>query len=121
MAAFEEQTFDIGETLFKEGDAGDNAYLVKSGKVKIVKEKGDTSNRTLATVGSGHVIGEMALIDDKPRAASAIALEISVVMVINKSNFQDRLAKTDPVIVRLLNTFTDRLREQSQKVIDLMQ
>ncbi len=120
MTAFEQKTFDIGETLFKEGNAGNNAYLIKSGKVKIVKDKGDESNRTIATIGAGNVIGEMALIDDKPRAATAIAIELTVAMVITKDNFQERLSKTDPVIVRLLNTFADRLRVQSQKVIDLM-
>jgi CRP/FNR family transcriptional regulator, cyclic AMP receptor protein len=120
MAAFEEKTFDIGQTLFKEGEPGNNAYLIKSGKVKIVKDKGDDSKRTLATIGGGHIIGEMALIDDKPRAASAVALDLTVAMVISKDNFQERLGKTDPVIVRLLNTFADRLREQSQRVVELM-
>lgn len=121
MSAFEQKTFEIGDTLFTEGDQGDVAFLIKTGKVKIVKEKSDESKRTLAMIGPGHIIGEMALIDDKPRAASAIALEATVAMVISKQNFQDRLGKTDPVIVRLLNTFVDRLREQSKTIIEMMQ
>ncbi len=120
MSAFKEKRFGIGETLFKEGKPGSNAYLIKSGKVKIVKEKGDTSNRTLAKIGAGNIIGEMALLDDQTRAASAIALEATVAMVITKENFQERLAKCDPVMVRLLNTFANRLREQSKTVVNLM-
>jgi CRP-like cAMP-binding protein len=121
MAKFEEKVFDVGEKIFTEGDDGDAAYLIKSGKVKIVKEKDEDSHRTIATIEAGQVIGEMSLIDDQPRAASAIVLEETVVMVISKENLQERLDKTDPVVVRLLNTFTDRLRKQSEAIIDLMQ
>lgn len=121
MAKFEEKVFDVGDRIFTEGEDGDAAYLIKSGSVKIVKEKDKDTHRTIATVKQGHIIGEMALIDNQPRAASAIVLETTAVMVISKENLQDRLAKTDPVVVRLLNTFTDRLRQQSQAIINLMQ
>lgn len=121
MATFEELEFDVGDKIFVEGEAGDAAYLVKSGKVKIVKDKDKNTHRTIATIDPGQVIGEMSLIDDQPRAATAIVLEETTVMVISKENLQDRLDKTDPVVVRLLNTFTNRLRQQSQAIVDLMQ
>jgi len=121
MAKFEEIVFGVGDKVFTEGETGDVAYLIKSGKVKIVKEKDKDTHRTIATVTPGNVIGEMSLIDDQPRAASAIVLEETTVMVISKDNLQERLAKTDPVVVRLLNTFTDRLRQQSKAIVNLMQ
>ena len=65
-------------------------------------------------MGQGGIIGEMALIDNQPRAATATALNDTTVVVITNQDLQARLAKTDPVVLRLLNTFTQRLREQGR-------
>lgn len=115
----ESKTFHLGETIFKEGDDGACAYLIKSGEVKITKVGSDDYPRTIATVKKGHIIGEMALIDNEPRAASAVALDNTEVLVISKEEFQARLSNSDQVIGLLLKTFTDRLREQAKQIIKL--
>ncbi|MBL4613615.1 MAG: cyclic nucleotide-binding domain-containing protein [Magnetovibrio sp.] len=56
----ESRTYQVGATIFTEGDEGDMAYLIKSGEVKITKRSRDDSQRTLATVKAGSIIGEMA-------------------------------------------------------------
>ena len=110
---FNEKNFDVGDYLFKEGDEGEEAYLIKSGQIKISRQVGENDQRTIATIGKGDIIGEMALIDGKPRAATAICIEPVTVVVVTGELLQQRLAKTDPVVMQLLNTFTKRLREQA--------
>jgi len=114
------RTYQIGEKIFEEGEDGDKAYLIKSGEVKITKIAKDDYPRTIATVKVGNIIGEMALIDDQPRAASAIVLEKTEVLVISKEEFQKRLGKSDQVIGLLMQTFTNRLRQQAKQIIELM-
>jgi CRP-like cAMP-binding protein len=111
---FASKTFDIGCHLFREDEPGKEAYLVKEGQVKITKTGADGEQKTLATVGQGGIVGEMALIDNEPRAATATALCETKVVVITNQDLQARLAKTDPVVLRLLNVFTQRLREQGR-------
>ncbi|HEY9079085.1 cyclic nucleotide-binding domain-containing protein [Magnetovibrio sp.] len=116
----ESRTYRIGDMIFTEGDAGEEAYLIKSGEVKITKIAKDETPRTIATVKTGNIIGEMALIDDKPRAASAIVLAPTEVLVVSKEEFQKRLSKSDPVISLLMQSFTNRLRQQAQQIIELL-
>ena len=105
--------FVAGEIVFSEGDVGDHAFILKSGKVKITVKVADETPRTLATIGPGGIFGEMALIDDAVRAASAVVLEEAEAMVISQDDFHARLKKSDPVIGLLLKIYTDRLREQT--------
>ena len=111
---FVSKTFDIGEHVFLEDELADEAYLLKAGRVKITKTGADGEQKTIATVGQGGIIGEMALIDNQPRAATATALDETTVIVITNQDLQARLEHTDPVVLRLLNIFTQRLREQAR-------
>ena len=115
----ETKFFNTGARLFKEGGAGDVAYLIKSGKVKITKTGGDGQQKVIGLVGSGGIIGEMALIDDQARVATVEAMEDTTVLVISQDALKARLDKTDPVVGRLLNSFTERVREQSRLIAKL--
>jgi len=117
--ALEKKIYPLGATIFKEGEPGEHAYLIKSGEVKITKQSKDDSPRTIATLKSGNIIGEMALIDDHPRAATAITLDQTEVLVITKEDFLQRLQTSDQVISLLLQTFTQRLRQQAETIIKL--
>ncbi|MCW8915837.1 MAG: cyclic nucleotide-binding domain-containing protein [Magnetovibrio sp.] len=114
----EKKTYLVGDTIFKEGEPGEHAYLIKSGEVKITKLDGNEQPTTIAVLKKGNIIGEMALIDDHPRAASAISLDHTEVMVISKEDFQARLKKSDQVIGLLLQTFTQRLRAEANKAVN---
>ena len=65
-------TLQEGEWLFQEGDNGDCAYLVESGEIQIVLERGDDLI-PLGVYGEGSLFGEMSIIGDQPRSASAFA------------------------------------------------
>jgi CRP-like cAMP-binding protein len=101
----ERKVFYAGTKIFKEGDMGDRAYLIQDGQVEIVK-----NGITLATLSKGELFGEMALVDDQPRMASAVALTDVSCVIINRDNFREKLAKADPFIRGLLNIFVRNIR-----------
>ena len=119
MSESETKNFGTGVRLFKEGDAGDVAYLINSGKVKVTKTGGDGQQKVVGLVGSGGIVGEMALIDNQARVATVEAMEDTTVLVISQAALKSRLEKTDPVVGRLLNSFTERVREQSRLIAKL--
>ena len=108
-------TFEAGSRLFKEGEVGDKAYLVVSGMIEIVKQMGENETMVVASLGKGEIVGEMALIDDAPRAASARVVERSELVIIDRANMEARLAGTDPVVKQLLKVFVNRLRAELRK------
>ncbi len=112
------ETFNPGDRLFDEGDAGDRAYIIESGLVEIGKAVQGGETVVVTTLGKGEIVGEMALIDDQPRAATARVVRPTAVLVIERPDFQARLARSDPIIRRLLGIFTSRLRLQTRKTIE---
>jgi CRP-like cAMP-binding protein len=101
----ERKVFFAGQKIFNEGDSGDRAFLIQSGSVEIIK-----NGVTLATLGPGELFGEMALIDDQPRMASAKAEADTSVVIISREAFREKLAKSDPFIRGLLNIFVRNIR-----------
>ena len=89
--------FQMGETIFSEGDPGDWAYIIESGRVEVaVSDNGQP--RTLRILTSGDVLGEMAVMDTAPRSASAKALEETVCVAISSQQISDRVQDADPVV-----------------------
>ncbi|MGD1949641.1 MAG: EAL domain-containing protein [Leptolyngbyaceae cyanobacterium] len=105
--------FQMGETIFSEGDPGDWAYIIESGRVEVaVSDNGQP--RTLRILTSGDVLGEMAVMDTAPRSASAKALEETVCVAISSQQISDRVQDADPVVKLLVNTLLHRIRNTSQ-------
>lgn len=104
------------EIIFREGETGDFAYILQSGKVEILKhaEHGEVS---LAVLEEGAVFGEMALFDfNDVRSASARALETSVLEVLSAEEFQMLLAKCPGHLLPFLRTMIDRLRSLNRRI-----
>lgn len=98
-----------GETLFKEGEKGDAAYIVNSGKIGIYKYV-EGQKVELAVLNPGELFGEMAIVDGSKRMAHAVAIEESVVVKIPADALNSRLAKADPFIKALMNILVQSLR-----------
>ncbi|MEL0105921.1 MAG: Crp/Fnr family transcriptional regulator [Rhodospirillales bacterium] len=111
---FERKTFPIGEYIFKEGTYGSRAFVVETGEIEIVKMVLG-KEKIIGTVKSGAIFGEMALIDDQPRMASARASKASTVIVVSRPMFQAKLDNTDPFIKGLLTILSDHVRTMSQE------
>ncbi len=101
--------FSKGSVLFKEGELGDCAYLIEQGRIAIAVER---QGRLVPVniLGSGELFGEMAVLDGSPRAATATALEDTLVTIITMDQIQERMAKTDPVLRLMMGVLLDRLR-----------
>ena len=80
-AAAQERTFSKGSEIFKEGDTGKEMYVVQSGKVRISKVVRDVE-KTLVDLGAGEFFGEMAILNDRPRSATATVTEDAELLVV---------------------------------------
>ena len=105
------KNYKKNDLIFNEGTYGDSAYMIDFGKVGIISEANLKDKRKLlATLEKDDIFGEMGLIDNKVRTATAIALEETQVSVISKKTF-DYLLKHDPLALRpLLKVLSHRLR-----------
>jgi CRP/FNR family cyclic AMP-dependent transcriptional regulator len=93
-----------GMRIFNEGEFADNVTIIVSGLVQISVTVPDGPDLVVATVESGALIGEMALIDPAPRAATATAIEETVVLNIDAHAFADLLAAGHPAASGILRT-----------------
>ncbi len=106
----ERRTFRPGQYIFREGEIGDLAYVVCFGKVEIVKKR-DGQEVVLGTLGEGAMFGEMALIDNEPRMASARATDGNVeLLVVARDTFQRKLSSLDPFTRGLIKILAQNVR-----------
>ncbi|TXM70881.1 EAL domain-containing protein [Methylobacterium sp. WL120] len=99
-----------GTLLFAAGQPGDAAYLIVSGRLEVFLERPD-GDLVLAQRGPGEIVGEMAILDKRPRSASVRALEDSALVAITEEQLAHRIAETDPILCMCLGVVLDRYRE----------
>lgn len=109
------RTFYKGDVIFNQGDLGSQAFVLQTGRVRIAKSVGGGQRGTLGFVEAGGIFGEMALIDQSPRMASAIAEEACVCIVITEESLRSKLAKTDPALRMLILMLIRLLRQAADK------
>ena len=111
--------FPSGTVLFREGDRGEEMFILQSGKVKISKKIRGVE-KTLATLEKGEFFGEMAILNDKPRSASAETVEDSDMLVIDRKTFETLLRSNVEIAIRFIKRLADRLRETNDQMEALM-
>lgn len=115
-----EETYRVGEIIFREGEVGDKLYLILEGKVRISREVSGMGEEALAILGAGAAFGEMSLIDDFPRSADARVHERCRLLVLTKSALQDLLFLDKDLAYEILWSFvqilSNRLRETNDKM-----
>lgn len=109
------RSFAAGALVFAEGDPGDCAYIVEAGEVDIHVVDGDSRLR-LATRVAGELFGEMAIIDDKPRSASASAVTDCTLLMITRDQLNQRIARADPILRMCMNVVLDHLRNTLRRL-----
>lgn len=114
-AACDIQQLTSGSTLFSEGDEPDRAYVIDSGELEILKESAGRNVR-IAVSGPGDVVGEMGLLTDEPRNATATALTEVTLVSIPKAALDGLLASSAPASRALFDVFIARWREQESRV-----
>ena len=115
----ETKHFKKYDFIFREGTYGNSAYMIDTGKVGIISETDQRGKRkVVAILRKNDIFGEMGLIDNEVRTATAIALEDTQVSVISKKTF-DYLLKHDPFALRpLLEVLSHRLRSTTDLLWD---
>ncbi len=107
-----------GELLFKEGDTPEAMYVIKSGKITITKAKGQ-SEITLAELGPGDMVGEMAFFDSKPRSAGARAAQDTVIIELPFRALNAQLQTMPEWLKAIMRTVNNHLRNANQKIKNL--
>lgn len=115
---FKRVVFAPYQTIFTEGDSGQTAYLISRGSVEIRKGTHGANPERLTSVGKGDLIGEMALFDNRPRMASAVAITEVEAVEIPRDELLKRLGNIDPVIRRLIHMLIWRVRAMADEFMD---
>jgi CRP/FNR family transcriptional regulator, cyclic AMP receptor protein len=114
LGLFESETDVValqpGEVLFRKGDAALHVYIVKSGELQILNE-----NRILETVPAGGIVGEMALISDDGRSATARAVGECVVIPIDRKRFLFLVQQTPFFALKVMRVMCNRLKAMNQQ------
>ena len=110
-----EISLDSGEVLFEEGSLENAMYLILSGELIVSK-----GNKQIATLQEGQYLGEMSLIESKPRSASVKALRQSVLLEINEMQFNEFLASEPKALLAMMRTLSGRIRNDLDKAVEEM-
>jgi CRP-like cAMP-binding protein len=102
------RTFEPGDVLFREDEPGNTMFVIQAGQVRITKASRD-GTKTLAILGPGEFFGEMAILNSKPRTATADALTALRVLVIDAKTFSQMVVSNAEIAVRLITKLARRL------------
>ncbi len=108
-----------GQTVFVEDDLGTEMYIIRDGQVEIVKDL-EGEERQLAVLGQGDFFGEMSILEDMPRTATARALVDCKLLAINGTTFDQMLRKDPEITVRIMRKLSRRLRETDRMLRDAL-
>jgi CRP-like cAMP-binding protein len=122
-AVSEEKDYADGQVVFAEGDPGDSMYFIIEGRVRIEKraQAAGTSHKTLTVLEAGDYFGEMALLDQKPRSAAAVAAGPTRILRLSKAAFDTLQQKSSAaamnVLFAMIRTSGDRIRRLSAHLV----
>jgi CRP/FNR family cyclic AMP-dependent transcriptional regulator len=111
--------FPAGTVVFAEGDVGNEMYVIQTGKIDITKHARDVE-KVLVTLGPGAFFGEMAIINQKPRSASAQVVEDARLLVIGPKTFEAMIRSNSEIAVRMIKILAQRLQEADEQIENLM-
>jgi CRP/FNR family cyclic AMP-dependent transcriptional regulator len=111
--------FPKGTVLFREGDPGKEMFVLQSGRVAITKRVRDVE-KVLAILGPGEFFGEMAIISNRPRVASALVQDDAKVLVIDPKTFEGMIRGNSEIAVRMIKKLAERLNEMDAQIENLL-
>ncbi len=115
------KTFEAGEVIFKEGDKGQIMYILVEGSVEIRKkvEGGETVLKLVKT--PNEFFGEMAIIDARPRSATAITSQKSKLIAVDESVFENMVLTNPKFALTIIKTLSARIRSSNTQISDLIE
>ena len=112
----ERLTYDKGQTLFRQGDMGDAAYIILEGEADVVVSMPPGEPRKVAGLGRHDIIGEIAVLCDVPRTATVVAGSRLVTLRISKENFIRMITEFPQMAVEILRELARRLEKTTQQL-----
>ncbi len=113
------RTVPRGAVLFREGEPGHEMYVVQSGRVNVSKKVGDVE-KILASLGAGEFLGEMSILNNKPRSATATCAEDARLLVVDAKTFEAMIRGNAEIAIRMIKKLSDRLAEANQQIENLL-
>jgi CRP-like cAMP-binding protein len=108
--------FDAGEVVFREGDASNTCYIVRSGHARAVREHADGRALALATFGPGEMFGELAMFDDERRSATVEAIEPLEALAVMGADMRRLMARRPQLAIALAAALARRLRNMNERL-----
>ncbi len=115
------RSFEPGDLIFKEGEAGDLMYVLLEGSVDLKKkvERGETVLKTVDTPND--FFGEMALLDDRPRSATAVATKRTKVLAVDGPTFESMIIANGKFALKIIKILAARIRRSNDQVSELIE
>jgi CRP-like cAMP-binding protein len=110
------RSFGAGEVVFREGDASNTCYVVRSGHARAIREHSDGRSITLANFGPGDIFGELAMFDDERRSATVETLEPTEAIAILGGDMRRLLREHPDIAVKLVSALGRRLRDTNERL-----
>ena len=111
--------FPKGTVIFHENDPGAEMFIIQSGKVKISKKVREVE-KTLVVLGKGDFFGEMSILNNKPRSATAEVIEDAKLLVIDGKTFEVMVRSNTEIAVRIIKNLSSRLQEADNQIENLL-
>ncbi len=120
LSAFERFAviFQKGDIIFCEHEPGDSFYLIQSGRVHISRVMGEIE-KTIDILQPGEIFGEMAILEEVPRSANAVALDQVKTLEFNRANFEILMRGNPQIAMKLLKLFSKRIYDQRRRFMIL--
>jgi CRP/FNR family transcriptional regulator, cyclic AMP receptor protein len=121
MASDNVKLFEPGDLIFKEGEKGDLMYVLLEGAVELKKkvERGETVLKVVDTPND--FFGEMALLDERPRSASAIAARKTKVLAVDGPTFESMILANGKFALKIIKVLAARIRRSNDQVSELIE
>jgi CRP/FNR family cyclic AMP-dependent transcriptional regulator len=113
------KAYEPGQVIFKEGDPGDHMFIIIQGEVEIRKRTTANTAKTLSTLKPGDVFGEMSLIENKPRSATAVAIKACRMLVMNEPLFLSMIERNPDFARKMILVLSERLRKSNLLIQNL--
>ncbi len=107
------RNLDEDEILFNKGDVGDSLFVILEGRVKVVTNDEDGNEIALNKVSAGEIIGEMSLLDHRPRSAGIVVLERASMLELKREDFMEILIGHPDLTLAIIRNLTSRLRQNT--------
>lgn len=113
------KTFEPGQVIFKEGEPGSEMFIIIQGEVEIRKRTSASTTKTLITLHTGDIFGEMAIIEKKPRSAMAIATKATRMLVMNEALFDTMIGRNPDFAKKMVLILSERVRKANAIIQNL--